>query len=163
MTWLLLSLALAQSPAALPETAALDLNRYAGTWYELARFDTFFQKGCVASTATYTPRENGDVTVLNRCREDRVDGKLKEITGKAWVPDRAEPGKLRVQFFWPFSGPYWVLEVAEDYSWALVGHPEKTRCWVFTRAPAIEDGLYQQLVEKLRARGYDVSKLVRAR
>ena len=164
MTALLLALVLSQSPAAAPpEVARVDLARYAGTWHEQARFDTFFQKGCFASTATYTLKADGELKVENRCHQDRPDGTLKGIEGKAWVPDPAVPGKLRVQFFWPFSGPYWVLEVADDYSWALVGHPERTRCWIFTRAETIDEGLYQQLVEKLRARGYDVSKLLRAR
>jgi apolipoprotein D and lipocalin family protein len=161
MSWFFLAVALAQAPAALPDTAPLDLERYAGTWYELARFDSIFQKGCVASTATYSRREDGNLKVINRCHDGVPDGKLKEIEGKAWVEDPQVPGKLRVQFFWPFSGRYWVLEVAPDYAWALVGHPDKTRCWVFSRTPKVDEAVYQSLVEKLRARGYDVAKLVR--
>lgn len=162
MAALLLTLVLMQSPAGLPEVAAVDLSRYAGTWYEQARFDTFFQKGCFGSSATYTLQPSGEVKVENRCHQDAPDGPLKGVVGKAWAPDPAVPGKLRVQFFWPFSGPYWVLEVAEDYRWALVGHPDRTRCWIFTRTPTVEPALYEALVEKLKARGYDVSRLVRA-
>jgi apolipoprotein D and lipocalin family protein len=154
---LLLTLALGQAP----DTAPVDLARYVGTWHELARFDTFFQKGCVASSATYAVKPDGDLQVVNRCRQDTPDGKLKEIEGKAWVADPKVPGKLTVQFFWPFSGPYWILEVAPDYAWALVGHPDKSRCWIFSRTPRVEEPLYQELVGKLKARGYDVAKLVR--
>jgi apolipoprotein D and lipocalin family protein len=157
--WLLLSLALAQQPV--PDTAAVELRSYLGTWYELARFDSFFQRGCVASTATYSLRDDGEVRVINRCRDGALDGKLKEIEGKAWVPDPAQSGKLKVQFFWPFSAPYWVLEVGPDYAWALVGHPDKKLCWVLSRTPHVDEALYQQLVGRLAARGYDVARLQR--
>jgi apolipoprotein D and lipocalin family protein len=144
-----------------PETAPLELERYLGTWYELARFDNFFERGCVGVSATYTKRPDGDVHVENRCVKETLEGKRSSVEGKAWVVDPKEPGKLKVQFFWPFSGPYWVLEVAPDYSWALVGHPKKSSCWVFSRTPSMAPALYAQLVEKLRARGYDTTKLLK--
>ncbi|MEW5741326.1 MAG: lipocalin family protein [Myxococcota bacterium] len=155
------ALALAQAPAT-PETAPLDLERYLGTWYEIARFDSFFQRGCWASSANYSKRDDGELRVINLCHEDSPKGKLKRAEGKAWVVDPKEPGKLAVQFLWPFSGPYWVLEVAPDYSWALVGHPKKSSCWVMSRTPKMDEALYAQLVKKLEARGYDTSKLLRA-
>jgi apolipoprotein D and lipocalin family protein len=146
---------------ALPETAPLQLERYLGTWYEVARFDTFFERDCVGVRATYSKRDDGDVKVVNVCHKSTLDAPEKQVEGKAWVPDAAEPGKLKVQFFWPFSGPYWVLEVASDYSWALVGHPKKSSCWVFSRTAAMDPALYEQLLGKLRARGYDTTKLMK--
>lgn len=157
----MLSLVLFVALAQAPETAPIELERYLGTWYELARFDNFFERGCAGVSATYTKRPDGDVRVENRCVKETLDGKRSSVEGKAWVPDPSEPGKLKVQFFWPFSGPYWVLEVATDYSWALIGHPKKSSCWVFSRTPAVAPALYEQLVEKLRARGYDTTKLLK--
>jgi apolipoprotein D and lipocalin family protein len=157
MLALLLTAALAQAP----ETAPLELERYLGTWYELARFDKFFERGCAGVRATYTRKEDGELKVENSCLEGSLSGKEKVATGRAWVPDPAVPGKLKVQFFWPFSGHYWVLEVADDYSWALVGHPEKTSCWIFSRTPTIAPALYESLLGKLRARGYDTTKLLK--
>ncbi len=156
----MLSLLLAISLTQTPDTVALDLERYLGTWYEIARFDSFFQRGCVASSATYS-KDGDDVKIVNTCYVDSLAGKFKRIEGKAWVPDAKEPGKLKVQFFWPFSGPYWVIDVAPDYSWALIGHPEKKSCWVFSRTPTMDDALYDALVGKLKARGYDVSRLIK--
>jgi apolipoprotein D and lipocalin family protein len=159
LTALVAGLALAQAPA--PETADLDLSRYLGTWHEVARFDSFFQRGCHATTASYSLRDDGELRVINLCHDGSPTGKLKRAEGKAWVEDPKTPGKLKVQFFWPFSGPYWVLEVAPDYSWALIGHPKKTSCWVLSRTPTMDEALYASLVKKLDARGYDTAKLVR--
>lgn len=156
----MLTLMLAVSLAQAPDTVPLDLERFLGTWYEIARFDSFFQKGCVASTATYS-KQGDDVKVVNRCFDGSLEGKLKTVEGKAWVPDKASPGKLKVQFFWPFSGHFWVIDVAPDYSWALIGHPEKKSCWVFSRTPTMDDALYQTLVGTLTTRGYDVSRLIK--
>jgi apolipoprotein D and lipocalin family protein len=156
MIALVLSLALAQTA----DTVPLDVDRYMGTWYEIARFDSFYQRGCVASSAAYS-RQGDDVKIINRCYDGSLEGKQKIVEGKAWIPDAKEPGKLRVQFFWPFSGPYWVIDIADDYSWALIGHPEKKSCWVFSRTPAIDDSLYQTLIGKLKARGYDTTRLIK--
>lgn len=147
--------------AATNDTAPVDLERYLGTWYELARYDHFFERGCVGVTATYSRLESGNVRVVNECRKETLDGELKRVTGKAWVPDPSQPGKLKVQFFWPFRSDYWVLDVAEDYSWALVGSPGRKACWILSRTPAISDPLYDELIEKLEARGYDPKKLIR--
>jgi apolipoprotein D and lipocalin family protein len=159
----LLALLLASAARAedLPDTANLDLKRYTGTWYELARFETFFERGCVGASATYTLRDDGNLGVVNRCFKETLTGKEESVEGKAWVVDPKVPGKLKVQFFWPFSGDYWVLDVAPDYSWALVGNPAKKSCWVFSRTPQVDDALYASLVEKLKVRGYDVTKLLK--
>ena len=86
----------------------VDINRYLGTWYEIATIPARFQKNCVAVTATYGLRDDGKISVINKCREGTLDGKLKSIKGKAWVVDKKTNAKLKVQFFWPFSGDYWI-------------------------------------------------------
>ncbi len=162
MTTAALALLLALRAAAPAETAPLDLEKFQGRWFEIARFDTFFQKGCVGTTSTYSKGDApGELKVINRCFEDRLDGEPKRIEGTLWTPDPKSPGKLKIRFVWPFSSDFWVLDVAPDYTWALVGDPKKERCWIFQRSPQMDEALYQQLVGKLKARGFDTSKLIR--
>ena len=88
----------------------VDLQKYAGKWYEIASFPTRFQAGCQATTATYTLSPEGHVVVENRCRRDSLNGELSYIKGKAWVEPNSGNAKLKVQFFWPFRGKYWILD-----------------------------------------------------
>lgn len=152
--------ALACAGSALPPPSTVervDLDRYAGTWYEIASFPTRFQRGCAATTATYGLRDDGRVSVRNRCVRD---GEESAIEGVAWPVD-ASNARLKVRFFWPFTGDYWVLALDPDYRWAVVGHPDREHLWLLSRTPRIDDALYQELVTKARAQGFDVSRLVR--
>ena len=153
MTPLLLALTLTAAPPVVPQ---LDLARYAGTWHEIARFPSFFERGCSGVTATYVPQPNGRIVVINRCMKD---GKASEIRGEAWAPDPSEPAKLKVQFFWPFKGDYWVLELAPDYSWALVGDPDRKHAWILARAPTLDEATYARLVARLQELGFDAAAL----
>jgi lipocalin len=94
--------------------------------------------------------------VENRCHRD---GKVSTIQGKAWVPDAKEPGKLKVQFFWPFSSDYWVHAVGPNYEWALVGNAKRSNAWILSRTPTLDPRTYDELEEKFRTFGYDPSKL----
>ena len=98
------------SPPELETVKEVDLARYSGTWYEIARYPAWFQKGCFNSKATYTLRKDGKLDVLNECNEDAPDGELDKADGTAWVPDKKEPAKLKVSFFWPFRSAYWIIE-----------------------------------------------------
>ena len=140
---------------------ALDVSRYLGTWYEIARFPSFFERGCVGTTANYSLREDGEINVLNRCFKGSLNGKVKEAKGKAWVPNQAEPAKLKVQFFWPFRGDYWVLELGDEYQYSVVGNPDRDYCWVLSRTPTLSVDVYQGIVERLSARGYPVERFER--
>jgi len=139
----------------------VDLNRYLGTWYEIARFPNRFQEGCVASRATYTLLEDGQIGVLNQCYRGSVQGELSSAKGKAWVVDRETNAKLKVSFFWPFSGDYWIIDLGEHYEYAVVGHPNRTYLWILSRTPEMDEALYNGLLEKLQKQGYDTSKLRR--
>lgn len=139
----------------------VDLERYLGTWYEIATIPQRFQKGCVAVTATYSFRPDGKIRVINRCRKETLDGKIKEVDGKAWVVDKATNAKLKVQFFWPFSGAYWIIELDADYQWAVVGHPNRNYLWILCRKPHMDQALYDDLIERIRNKGYDVSRIKR--
>ena len=139
----------------------VDLERYLGTWYEIATIPQRFQKGCVAVTATYSLRSDGKIQVINRCRKETLDGKVKDIEGKAWVVDKATNAKLKVQFFWPFSGAYWIIELDADYQWAVVGHPNRNYLWILSRTPQLDQALYEDLLGRIGNKGYDIARIKR--
>lgn len=139
----------------------VDLSKYVGTWYEIATIPQRFQKDCVGVTATYTLREDGKITVVNKCRKKTLDGELKSVTGKAWVVDKKTNAKLKVQFFWPFRGDYWIIELDPDYQYAVVGHPGRNYLWILSRSPQMEESLYQNLLQRIANKGYDLSRIKR--
>ncbi len=145
-----------------PSTASrVDLKQYAGEWHEIARFPTWFQRDCArAVTATYTLKEDGTVKVDNRCIAE--NGETKRSVGTARVVPESGNSKLKVSFFWPFEGDYWILALDEKaYEWALVGSPSRDYLWVLAREPAISDALYERILAEAVARGFDATKLER--
>jgi apolipoprotein D and lipocalin family protein len=140
---------------------SVELSRYLGIWYEIASFPQSFQRGCTATTATYSLRDDGEIDVLNRCRKGSLDGSLSTALGRARVVDRTSNAKLEVSFFGPFWGEYWVIDLADDYSFAVVGHPSRDYLWILARSPSLPDATYQTLVGRLQAQGYETSRLVR--
>ncbi len=139
----------------------VDLQRYTGTWYEIATIPARFQKDCVGVTATYTLRPDGDIDVLNSCRKKTLDGKFKSVKGKAWAVDKKTNAKLKVRFFWPFSGNYWIIELDPDYQWAVVGDQSRKYLWFLCRTPRMDESLYQDLMNRVAAKGFDISRLKR--
>lgn len=137
----------------------VDIKKYMGTWYEIASYPTSFQEGCFASRATYTLREDGKVGVLNQCHKGSLEGPISSANGKAWVVDPATNAKLKVSFFWPFSGDYWIIDLGENYEYAVVGHPSRKYLWILSRTPQMDEGLYNRILEKLKNQSYDVSRL----
>ena len=146
---------------ALKPVAALDVQRYLGKWYEIARYPNWFQRNCAgAVTATYTRREDGKIGVLNECRTRSLDGPVQSIAGKAWVTGEAPDfGKLKVQFFWPFSANYWVVALDPDYQWAIVGEPSRKYLWILARTPSLDDRLYGSLLQRVGELGYDPAQV----
>jgi apolipoprotein D and lipocalin family protein len=140
-----------------PETVKfVDLEKYAGLWYEYASFPARFQKGCTNTTAEYKLSPEGYVIVINKCtRENDRTG----IEGKAFVVPESGNSKLKVQFFWPFRGDYWVLELADDYSWAAVGSPKRNYLWILSRRPVMEADLYNEITSRVAVKGFDINKL----
>jgi apolipoprotein D and lipocalin family protein len=145
----------------LPTVAHVDLARYVGTWYEIANFPQSFQRGCTGTTATYTLRADGDIDVLNRCRKGALDGEEQSALGRARVVDRSTNAKLEVSFFRPFWGDYWIIDLADDYSYAVVGHPGRDYLWILARKPTMAEATYRGIVERLKAHGYQTARLVR--
>jgi apolipoprotein D and lipocalin family protein len=140
----------------------VDLARYSGRWYEIASFPQRFQAGCVATTATYTPRDEGRLQVVNECRDGAFDGPLRRAEGVAWVADPDEsPARLKVQFFWPFRADYWILALDPEYRYAVVGHPSRDYLWILARTPTLDPARYAMLRAHVEAQGFDATRLVR--
>jgi apolipoprotein D and lipocalin family protein len=137
----------------------VDLNKYAGKWYEIASFPQRFQKGCNCTTATYTPSDKGFVVVENRCNKDSVTGKVSYIKGKAFVVKNSGNAKLKVQFFWPFRAKYWIIDLADDYSYAVVSHPNKKYLWILSRTATLDQSIYNGILNRLKEKGFDLSLL----
>lgn len=139
----------------------VDLDRYAGRWYEIAAYPQPFQKGCFQTTAEYTPTGKGYLIVENRCNRDGFNGRRSYIRGKAFVEKNSGNARLRVQFFWPFRGKYWIIDLADDYSYAVVAHPNRRYLWILSRTPVMNENLYTVILERLAVNGFDISKLQR--
>lgn len=140
----------------------VDLSRYMGKWYEIASFPQRFQKGCTATTAEYALRGDGKVAVINRCHDKTPQGPERIAKGVARVVDPETQAKLKVTFFWPFSGDYWVIDLADDYSYAVVGHPSRKYLWILSRTPTMDDETYDTILSKLVTdKGYDLKPLQR--
>lgn len=135
----------------------VDVEKYLGKWYEIASFPQSFQKGCSCTTAEYSLNDNGSLKVVNSCN---VEGKRKTSTGKAFIKDKKTNAKLAVQFFWPFRGKYWIIDLADDYSYAVVGHPNREYLWILSRSSDMNKELYNALLQKVTSLGFDTSKLV---
>lgn len=136
----------------------LDLQRYLGTWYEIARFDHRFERGLQGATATYSMRDDGKIKVLNQGFKNGLNGKLSVAEGKAKLTD--EPGKLKVSFFWFFYADYYVMELDENYQWALIGSKSDKYLWILSRTPQLADNVKNLILHHATKRGYDTSKLI---
>jgi len=137
----------------LPTVQSVDLGRYYGTWYEIARLPNRFQSMCVSDTqAAYRP-EGNDVSVVNRCRT--ADGRFERAEGIAKLVEGSNGAKLRVSFFRPFYGDYWVLELDPDYRWVLVGEPGRKYAWILARDPKLDEATLDALLTRATALGFD--------
>lgn len=136
----------------------VDLQRYLGKWYEIARFDHSFERGLVGATATYSMRDDGKIKVLNQGYKNTLDGELSKAEGKAKLTD--EPGKLKVSFFWIFYADYYILELDANYQWALIGSKSDKYLWILSRTPKLEDNVKNLILHHAAKRGYDTSKLI---
>ena len=145
--------ATAADPAPLPTVPRVDLARYAGAWYEIALLPNRFQKQCVADTQARYRLEGERVEVINRCR--MADGRVDDIKGRAKVVEGSGNAKLRVSFFWPFYGDYWVLALDEDYRQVLVGAPSRQYAWVLSRTPQMDEAALQALLDRAAELGFN--------
>jgi len=139
----------------------LNVEKYLGKWYEIARFNHRFERGLQGVTATYSMREDGKIKVVNSGFKGSINGPKSEAIGKAKIPNADDNAKLKVSFFWFFYGDYFVIELDKDYKWAAIGSSSDNYLWILSRTSQIEDSLYNDILAKLKSRGYDTSKLIK--
>lgn len=137
----------------------VDIERYMGVWYEIAKYPNRFEQGCYAVTAEYSLREDGTVRVFNVCRDSDGATVKRTIEGFARVADTTTNAKLTVYFFFPFGAPYWIIDLDEDYQYAVVGEPSRRFLWILSRTPALDERTYAGILERLPAKGYDPARL----
>lgn len=145
--------ACAAPQAPLPTVAAVDLDRYLGVWYEIARLPNRFQAMCVSDTQARYRRVGDAVSVLNQCRD--AAGRTETADGVARVVDGSGGAKLRVSFFRPFYGDYWILDLDPDYRWALVGEPGRDYAWILARQPTLDAATLERLLARAATLGFD--------
>lgn len=146
----------ADSPVSVVE--AVDVTQYMGLWYSIASIPTSFERQCVqGTTAEYTLLENGKIQVVNTCYD--AEGNKDIARGQAWLPNKSETSKLKVSFvrflgLWWFGAPYWIIDLAPDYGYAVVGHPSRKYGWILSRTPTLADDVLAGIFERLEAQGY---------
>lgn len=146
----------AEQPA-VTTVAQVDLQRYLGRWYEIGSFPMYFQRKCVGdTTADYSLEKDGEIGVFNRCRT--ADGFI-DATGRAHVVPESGNARLKVSFFWPFYGDYWIIGLDESYRWALVGNPQRKNLWILSRTPVLPEAELQKAKAIALQQGFDLSKL----
>jgi len=148
-----------ENNAPLSTVSSVELNRYMGKWYEIASYPAWFQKGCTGSTADYSRLPDGRVRVVNRCYKKSLNGPLKESKGKAEVVDSKTNARLKVTFFWPFKGDYWIIDLDDDYQWAVVGVPSRKYLWILSRTPTLDGKVYDGILRRVIEKGYDPTRL----
>jgi len=147
-------------PDGIEPVGDFELERYLGTWYEIARLDHSFERGLSRVTAEYSMRDDGGVRVMNRGFSAK-DDKWKDAEGKAYFVREADIGYLRVSFFGPFYGSYVIFELdRENYQHALVCGPDRSYLWILARSPRLDEGVRDALVAKAAAAGFDTGKLI---
>ncbi|MBX3007277.1 MAG: lipocalin family protein [Melioribacteraceae bacterium] len=135
----------------------VDVNRYLGKWYEIARLPFKQQTGCECTSAEYQLIDSTTLKVINKCLKE---GEIDDAEGKAFVVEGSNNAKLRVQFFWPFRGDYWVIDLDEEnYQYAVVGTPSRKYLWILSRIPKMDDKLFQKLIDNASSKGFDMTKL----
>ena len=148
------------TPTGVTPVQNFDLERYLGTWYEIARLDHHFEKGLSQVSATYSKRKDGGIDVLNRGLKSQ-SGEWKEARGRAYFIDEPNVARLRVTFFWPFYAGYNLIEIDhENYNFALVCGPDREYLWILARTRQLDDPIVQQLIVKAQALNFDTDKLI---
>ena len=147
-------------PDAVIPVRGFDLERYLGTWYEIARLDHPFERGLEQVTAEYTLREGGGVLVKNR-GYSTSKSKWKEAEGKAFFVRSSDEGYLKVSFFWPFYGSYIIFELdKEGYQYAFISGPNESYLWLLSRQPTVSEDLLNEFRDQARSLGFDVDDLI---
>ncbi len=160
-----LAMAPKKPTAPLATAESVDLDKYMGKWYEIAKLPQIFEPGCVGVTAEYSLKPGGVVSVKNNCTISHCGGYKIDITGTARSADSVHNSKLKLifdrSFIFPFpsEGDYWILEVDPQYTYAIVGTADRQNFWILSRKPAIDETLYQSILASYAEQGFDISKV----
>ena len=157
---LLISSAIAEENKNLKVVSNLDLHKFQGIWYEIAHNPWFPENNCFAMIAHYKLIEDNKIEVTNICRKHGFDGEISKIIGEAWLVDPTITSKWEVQFIWPFSLDYWVIDVEENFNYAVIGEPDMENFWILSREPIMEKGLLTKIIARSKMKGYDLSNLI---
>lgn len=150
----------ANAEAPLNTVEHVDIERYMGEWFEIASFPQWFSRNCFNTTANYTLRDDGRVDVLNQCHKGSPTGEISTAKGVARVVNKKTNAELKVSFFWPFSGDYWIIELGDNYEYAVVSEPRRSTLWILSRSPEMSRETLDALLERLKTvHKFDLSKL----
>ncbi len=154
---------LSANPGELPVVPGVDLKRYQGRWFEIARLPNSFQRKCESDvTATYTLQPGGRIKVVNTCKKN--DGDIIKSVASARLQEKdGSSAKLKVTFFWPFSGDYWIVDLDPGYQWAVVATPNRKYLWILSRIPNMSTSVYDKLLERVKELGFNAGALERSR
>jgi apolipoprotein D and lipocalin family protein len=141
----------------LPVVKEVNLEQYCGKWFEIVRLPNRFEKDCVGVTAEYGLLPEGRLSVCNSCKKLGPEVELSQAKAVAKIPDLTQPAKLRVSFFWPFYGDYWILELGKNYEYAVVGNPARTLFWILSRTPTMPADQVNEILERFTHQGFDLS------
>lgn len=159
-TFLVFSAGCARIPEGVTVISDFELDRYLGTWYEIARLDHSFERGLSNVTATYTLRDDGGVDVINRGFKEET-GEWDEADGKAYFVDSPSTGHLKVSFFGPFYGGYNIMEIDQaGYQYSMVAGPNRSYLWILARTPELDPGVLEGLINKARELGFETDDLI---
>jgi apolipoprotein D and lipocalin family protein len=157
---IMISLFSCSSHKDLPTVKSVELEKYTGLWYEIARLPNSFEKGLKCTTAEYEIMKNGKIQVINTGYKIENDSEKKQAKGKAWVPDKSEPGRLKVSFFWPFSGDYYIIHLDENYQYVLVGSPSREYLWILARNKSISQSVKDELIAHAKKYDFNTDNLI---
>ena len=137
----------------------VDLKRFQGKWYEIAKLPRATQANCTGTTQYFTLKNDGSAELVNECHLGSLDGTTRGATANAKIPDASAPAKLSVDFGGGFYGDYWILEVGDHYEYAVVGHPTRDYLWILSRTPKMDPATLQAAIDHAAAKKFDTSKL----
>jgi apolipoprotein D and lipocalin family protein len=147
-------------PPPIESVAMVDQSRWMGRWYQIARLPNRFQKGCIGSYTDFSLRDDGQINVINSCRNEK-DGSPRQSKGHAWVIDPASNARIKVSFFWPFRSEYWVIGLGKEYEYTVVASPNRKYLWVLSRTPTMNDDLYSDIIKDVEQQGFDIKNVLK--
>ena len=143
----------------LKKVKSVDLARFMGDWYVIASIPVFVEKYATNAVERYTMNDDGTIAITYTFNESQPGGEKKEFTAKAWVVDTASNAEWKVQFFWPIRFPFYVMELADDYSYVVVGVPNRSYIWIMARTPSLSEATYDSLLTRIDAEGFNTGDI----